>query len=101
LFCENKSNPPLNQTLPFKKHLRKPVLNTPITKQKNLKLIFSHLICFHLCAWKCAQTFPSLNIVWFITRNQNLLILSLSHIHSCTQKQHYVCVTQIHQTSFL
>jgi len=48
-YCENESNPPLNQTLPLEKKLGifvKQVLNTPINKQRKFDVNIFHLINF-------------------------------------------------------
>ncbi len=65
LFCENESNPPLNQTLPLKKSLAfflKLFQNTRITKRSKLDSSIFHLICFQLYAWKCVIPISSPNI---------------------------------------
>jgi len=85
---------PLNQW-PLKKGLKffvKQLLNTPITKQRKLDINNFCLICFQLCTWKCAHTFPSLNMCKYIKKSKFINFITF-HTHNYAQKQ-TLCVGQ-------
>jgi hypothetical protein len=89
--------------LPLKKQLGifvEPILNTSITKQRKPDINIFHLVTFNYVHGN-VPIFSHHSTCVNITTSQNLLVLSLFHTHNCTQKQHYVWVTQIHLTSFL